>query len=107
VRKDPEEALALWPGLVSGHWSLVDRFERDGRRYVVARRNEPLPTSPLTLNLRERQVFGHLVQGDSMKLTAYTLGLAPSTVSSVARSILLKLGVHNIAQLTALATGAK
>jgi DNA-binding CsgD family transcriptional regulator len=96
VRADPEQALRLWPSLVSGRWSLVDRFERDGRRFVVARRNEPLPPSPLTLSLRERQVFRHLAQGDSVKLTAYALGLASSTVSSIGRSVLLKLGLRSL-----------
>jgi DNA-binding CsgD family transcriptional regulator len=99
VRTDPVAALSLWPGLVSGRWSLVDRFERDGRRYIVAKCNEPVPTGPLALSLRERQVLGHLAQGDSVKFTAYSLGLAPSTVSSLAQSLLLKLGVRSIAQL--------
>ena len=102
VRADAAEALTLWPGLVSGRWSLVDRFERDGRRFIVARRNQPAPGGPLAFSVRERQVFGHLVQGDSVKLTAYSLGLAPSTVSSVAHSVLLKLGARSLAQLPAL-----
>ena len=102
VRADAQEALALWPGLVSGRWSLVDRFESDGRRFVVARRNPPAPAFPLAFSVRERQVFGHLVQGDSVKLTAYSLGLAPSTVSSIAHSLLLKLGARSIAQLPTL-----
>ncbi|HLK35200.1 MAG TPA: LuxR C-terminal-related transcriptional regulator [Polyangiaceae bacterium] len=101
VRASPEEALALWPALVSGRWSLVDRFERDGRRYVIAQRNHPAPSAPLALSLRERQVLGHLIQGDSVKLTAYSLGLAPSTVSSLAQSVLIKLGVRSRAQLAA------
>jgi DNA-binding CsgD family transcriptional regulator len=104
VRAHPEEALALWPGLVSGRWSLVDRFERDGRRFVVATCNEPAPAGPLALSLRERQVLGHLAQGDSVKLAAYSLGLAPSTVSTIAQSVLLKLRVRSIAQLAGLAS---
>jgi DNA-binding CsgD family transcriptional regulator len=106
VRADPEKALGLSPGLVSGRWSLVDRFERDGRRYVVARRNEPLPPGPLALSLRERQVLGHMVQGDSVKLTAYALGLAPSTVSEIGAAVRLKLGARNPCELTALVAGA-
>ncbi|HLK35710.1 MAG TPA: LuxR C-terminal-related transcriptional regulator [Polyangiaceae bacterium] len=104
MRGEPQEALALWPAMVSGRWSLMDRFERDGRRYVVARRNEPLPPGPLALTLRERQICGHMVQGDSMKLTAYALGLRASTVSAVARSVLLKLGVRTVSQLAGLDT---
>jgi hypothetical protein len=34
-RVEPERAIALWQGLVSGRWSLVDQFDHDGRRYVV------------------------------------------------------------------------
>jgi DNA-binding CsgD family transcriptional regulator len=104
VRADPEGALGLWTALVSGRWSLVDRFEGDGRRYIVARRNEPRPAGPLALSLRERQVLGHIVQADSVKLTAYALGLAPSTVSEVASAVRLKLGVRTVAELVARAT---
>ena len=36
---DEDEALELWQGLVAGRWSLVDRFDSDGRRFLVARRS--------------------------------------------------------------------
>jgi DNA-binding CsgD family transcriptional regulator len=98
-RADPDAALECWPGLVAGRWSLVDRFERDGRRYIVARCNEPRPPGPLCLTLRERQVLGHMLQGDSLKLTAYALGLDASTVSSLAASLRLKLGARSMADL--------
>jgi DNA-binding CsgD family transcriptional regulator len=101
-RAQPDEALASWPGLVSRRWSLIDRFERDGRRYVVARRNEPRPSGPLALTLRERQVLGHMMQGDSTKLIAYSLGLAPSTVSAIAGAVRLKLGTRNPSMISAL-----
>jgi DNA-binding CsgD family transcriptional regulator len=100
-RAEPDAALARWSGLVSGRWSLVDQFERDGRRFIVARRNDPRPPDPLALTLRERQVFGHMVQGDSVKLTAYALGLSASTVSSLASSVRLKIGVRNVAEVVA------
>ena len=67
TRADADEALGLWQALVAGRWSLVDRFESDGRRYVVARRNEPAAVGPLALTPRERRVVAHLVQGDSGK----------------------------------------
>ena len=40
-RADPDCALALWEGLVAGRWSLVDHFESDGKRFVVAHKNDP------------------------------------------------------------------
>jgi DNA-binding CsgD family transcriptional regulator len=103
VRRDEAEALSLWPGLVAGRWSLVDRFERDGRRYVVARRNEPRPPEPFVLSIRERQVLGHLIQGDSLKLTAYALGLSLPSVSKVAATLRVKLGVRTVAGFLELA----
>jgi DNA-binding NarL/FixJ family response regulator len=102
VRSNPDEALSLWQGLVAGRWSLLDRFESDGRRYVVARRNEPTPPDVLALTLRERQVLGHLLQGDAMKVAGYALGLDVSTVSGVAKTLLLKLGIRSVPELAGL-----
>jgi hypothetical protein len=92
VRADVAEALALWRPLVGGRWSLVDRYERGGRRCVVARRNEPDPETPRELSPRERQVYAHLAQGDAMKLASYALGIDASTVSVIVRNIAQKLG---------------
>src|SRR5262249_12723536 len=40
LRSTPDEALHLWRPLVSARWSLLEEFERDGKRFIVARRNE-------------------------------------------------------------------
>jgi DNA-binding CsgD family transcriptional regulator len=107
VRASPDEALGLWRGLVSGRWSLLDRFERGGRRYIVARRNEPNPQNPLALTLRERQVLGHLVQGDAKKVVGYALGIDISTVSNLSTNLLLKLGLRSVAELVHLIASAR
>jgi DNA-binding CsgD family transcriptional regulator len=98
-RSDPDAALEMWRGLVTGRWSLVDRVDSDGRRYVVAHVNEPVPARMLSLTLRERQVAGHVLLGHSSKLTAYALGVSPAAVSSALKSALLKLGVGSVAKL--------
>jgi DNA-binding CsgD family transcriptional regulator len=98
-RADPDAALEAWRGLVAGRWSLVDRFESDGRRYVVAHRNEPVPARLLALTLRERQVVAHRVAGHSSKVAAYALGVSPAAVSGALRSAMLKLGVRSVPQL--------
>jgi DNA-binding CsgD family transcriptional regulator len=103
MRADPGPALAMWDGLVAGRWTLIDRFESDGRRYVVAHRNETDPAGPPRLTRRERQVVSHLLQGDSLKVTAYALGVAQSTVSEARARALLKLGVRTLADLALLA----
>ena len=35
-RSDPDAAMDRWEALVDGRWSLVDRFDSDGKRFVVA-----------------------------------------------------------------------
>jgi hypothetical protein len=77
----PEEALAMWQALIAGRWSLVDRFDADGRRYVVARRNDPDVGDPRGLSIRERQILSYAALGHSNKLIAYELGIASSTVA--------------------------
>jgi DNA-binding CsgD family transcriptional regulator len=98
-RSDPDAALEAWRGLVAGRWSLVDRFESDGRRYVVAHRNEPVPAKVLALTLRERQVVAHRVVGHASKVIAYALGISAAAVSAALRSAMLKLGARNVQQL--------
>jgi hypothetical protein len=81
-RRDPEGALALWQGLVAGRWSLVDHFDSDGRRFVVAHRNDPSAPDARGLTLRERQVLAYAALGHANKVIAYELGLSVSTVST-------------------------
>lgn len=94
-RRDPDAALQAWQGLVSGRWSLVDRFDSDGRRYLIARRNDPTVAWPSSLSERERQVAAFAALGHTNKRIAYTLGLSPSTVSSHLRSAMRRLGVES------------
>jgi DNA-binding CsgD family transcriptional regulator len=98
-RSDPDSALETWQGLVAGRWSLVDRFESDGRRYVVAHRNPPKAARILSLTAREREVVGHRMRGHSAKLIGYTLGISPAAVSAALKSSLQKLGVGTLAEM--------
>jgi DNA-binding CsgD family transcriptional regulator len=97
--EDPGAALAVWKGLVDGRWSLVDWFDSDGRRYMVARRNAPSVRDPRGLTPRERQVVAHTVLGESNKLIAYRLGLSQSTISATLNDALRKLGLSSRTQL--------
>jgi DNA-binding CsgD family transcriptional regulator len=102
ARGNEEEALELWQGLVAGRWSLVDRFDTDGRRYLVARKNEPDVKDPRALSARERHVLAYAAMGQSLKLIAYSLGLSLSTVSVNRRTAMRKLGLHSQADIVAL-----
>jgi DNA-binding CsgD family transcriptional regulator len=87
-RRSPEEAVAIWTALAAGRWSLVDHFDTDGRRYVVARRNEPEARRWELLTSRERNAVAFAAMGHSNKFVGYELGIAPSTVGmSLARAM--------------------
>jgi DNA-binding CsgD family transcriptional regulator len=94
-RVSPEAALELWQALVDGRWSLVDRIDSDGRRFLLARRNEPGAVDPRGLSLRERQVASHTAVGQSNKLIAYSLGLSTATVAAHLAAALRKLGLQS------------
>ena len=98
-RRDPDEAMTLWEGLVGGCWSLVDRFESDGRRFVVAHRNDPDVGDPRGISRRERQVAEFAGLGRSPKEIAYALGLSPSAVSNAESRVRAKLGLGSRAEL--------
>jgi DNA-binding CsgD family transcriptional regulator len=95
----PEEALGLWRALVDGRWSLIERFESDGRRIVVARSNPPPARRHRALNQQEQKVVALLALGHSVKLCAYELGRAESRTSEIARSALRKMGLGSRAEL--------
>lgn len=100
-REDGDGALELWRGLVDGRWSLLDRFESDGRRYVVAVRNEPPFRDPRGLTPRQRHVAHLVSMGHSNKEVAYALGLSASAVSTHVSAVLRRLGLRRREQLVA------
>jgi DNA-binding CsgD family transcriptional regulator len=99
VRSDAKAALDLWQGLVAGRWSLVDRFDADGRRFLVARRNDPDVPDPRALTRRERQVLAYAAMGQPLKLIAYALGLSVSTIALYRGRAMRKLGLTSTAEV--------
>ena len=97
--KDPITATELWKGLANGTWSLVDRFDNDGKHYLIAMRNEAAGARIATLNPREAQIAALVALGRSSKLIAYELGLSESTVSRDLSSAMQKLGITSRAAL--------
>lgn len=98
-RTDPQRALAIWKGLVSGRWTLVDHVDHDGRRYLFAKRNSPPVRSWRTLTEREAQVIAYAALGQSHKEIAYQLGISPSRVSTHLAGAARKVGVRSRLQL--------
>lgn len=98
-KSNPEEALGLWHGLVRGRWSLVDWFDTDGRRFVLARPNSPNLGDPRGLTRREHQVATYAARGETGTLIAYRFGISQQRVSGALSSAMRKLRVKTQAQL--------
>jgi DNA-binding NarL/FixJ family response regulator len=99
-RQDSAASMAAWEGLVSGRWSLIDRFDSDQRRFVVAVRNDPRFPDPRGLSLRERQVAEFAGLGRSAKEIAYLLGVSAASVENSLRRAQAKLGLGSRLELT-------
>jgi DNA-binding NarL/FixJ family response regulator len=100
-RRDPDAALVAWEGLVRGRWSLVDHFDADGRRHVLAVRNDPRHPDPRGLTDRERQVAEFVGQGHAGKAIAHMLGISRSAVANATARAARKLGLSSLAELAA------
>jgi len=96
---DPEKALEIWKALVQGRWSMVDWFDSDRRRFVLAIPNPPRVGDPRGLSERESQVVAAAVLGHTNKMIAYRLGISTSRVSVLLRNGMRKLGARTRAQL--------
>lgn len=94
-RLDARRSVELWRGLVAGRWSLVEHFERDGKRYFLAHKNDPELAPDRALTEREQQVLGYAGLGHSNKLIGYELGLSTSTVSTLLGRARGKLGTRD------------
>jgi DNA-binding CsgD family transcriptional regulator len=101
-RARPEQAVELWRALVLGRWSLVDHVDRDGKRFLLARRNAPGAHEPAALSEQEQRVLAVFSLLGSIKLVAYELGLSPSTISLELKSVCRKLGCRDRAELAGL-----
>ncbi|MFO0552041.1 MAG: LuxR C-terminal-related transcriptional regulator [Polyangiaceae bacterium] len=101
LRDDPSEVTRLWRSLTARRWTLVDRFDRGGRRYVIAFRNDARIPEAQALTEREEQVVRAVQLGHSNKLIAYELDLSPSTVATLLNRAMKKLGVATRVELIA------
>ena len=106
-REDPNAALEAWRARVHGEWSLVDSFDSDNRRFLVARRNPVHQANLPSLSRREREVLGLRARLHGVKLIAYELGVSPATVSRELRTGMRKLGMKRTIDLVSLLEGER
>lgn len=99
-----DDSLELWPALYSGRWSLVDRSDTDGKRFVVAYRNEIEGGDPRQLSYRERQIAELAASQKSEGEIADVLKISESTVRSHLARLLRKVGLSSRAEFMAYAS---
>lgn len=104
TQKSVDSVLA-WQAVWDGRWTMVDSFERDGRRWLVARKNDGAPPSPHVLLPTERDVVERVVRGESLKVIGAELGMPISTVSATLASAMAKLRVDKRSELVKLVAG--
>lgn len=101
-RAEPDQAIELWSALVGGKWSVFDQFDRDGRRFIVARRNELALADPRMLTTAERMILLYASWGHSLKLISYEVGLSQSSVFAQLKLAMRKLGLRQRSELLGL-----
>ncbi|MCC6811157.1 MAG: helix-turn-helix transcriptional regulator [Deltaproteobacteria bacterium] len=93
-RDDPERAVDEWRGLIAARWTLIEQFESDGKRFLVAKRNDPPIASIESLTPRELQAVGFASLGHANKLIAYEMGISASTVGVLLGRAAKRIGVR-------------
>lgn len=100
-RSEADTAMQEWEALVAGRWSLVDHFDTDGKRFVVAMRNDPAHPDPRGLSARERAVAEFIGLGHTSKQIGYRLGVSVSSVDNSIAQAMMKLGMGARTELAA------
>ncbi len=101
TRHDADLALETWRGLVAGRWSLVDHFDNDGKRFLLAMKNAPQVDPSKDLTPRERRTCSLAAMGNRDKEIAYMLGISLASVTAALHRARAKLGVSSRAELAA------
>lgn len=99
LQAETMDTARAWGELLDGLWSVVERFDRERRRFWIARKNPAPVAEQHCLNGVERRVVMQLVNGASQKRIAVELGLAESSVSKHAAAARNKLGLRTSAEL--------
>jgi DNA-binding CsgD family transcriptional regulator len=101
TKHDAEKALEIWRGLVAGRWSLVDHFDTDGKRLLLAMKNTPNVEKFPTLSANERRVCALVAMGHRDKEICYMLGLTHPSVTATLHRARSKLKVTSRTELAA------
>jgi DNA-binding NarL/FixJ family response regulator len=89
-------ALAAWQSLILGRYRISSRYDRAGKRYLVA---TPNPRGPLTP--RQRDILAARARGKALKVIAFDLGVSIGTVSQDLSFAMQHIGLGSSADLAA------
>ncbi|NOU26418.1 MAG: hypothetical protein HOO96_00810 [Polyangiaceae bacterium] len=98
-RSDPMEAQRMWRAMVEGEYSIVETVERDGKRYLLARKNPHRLGSLGKLTSLEVACAYHTALGHSQKFIAYELGVSLSRAVRATEAAVRKLRLQNKEEL--------
>lgn len=88
--------------LLEGRLTVVDRFDRDGRTFLVTAHSHTLTLPERALSAQERCAASLVRLGHANKAIAVHLGLSESRVSTLMRSVAEKLGARSRVDLVRL-----
>jgi DNA-binding CsgD family transcriptional regulator len=107
ARHDASSALDLWQELIAGRWTLIQRFDADGRRFLLARRNTAEVQRYVQLTPRERELAERVLGGDSNKHIAHDLLVSEATISERLENALSKLNLRSVGELRAVSASSR
>jgi len=87
----PAEEAEIWEGVFSGTWSIIDHYERLGRRYLFVYNTDAGESDPLRMTPMQRRALDSLSRGRSDSEIAATLGIKLDAASALVRVVKRKL----------------
>lgn len=90
--------LEHWSALVRGAFSLVDQFDQDGQRYLIAEQR----SGQELISPAEWEMLTARARGSALKVIAAEAGLSVSAVSRRLRQAMDKLGLRTQSDLARL-----
>jgi DNA-binding CsgD family transcriptional regulator len=91
--------------LVHGEWKLIQRFDRDGRRFFVWQKDEAEKSAGRALTVRERVVLARVARGLGDRAVSAELGCSTSTVATHRLRAMAKLGIGSRTLLAQVLSG--
>lgn len=93
------QAFSAWQSLVSGRYCITNRYDRAGKRYLVAEPNPDQAVTPLTS--RQAHALAYRARGATLKVIAFDLGVSVGTVARDLSLAMNRIGLESSADLAA------